>query len=173
MLLYSCSMVSTEAPVPITRETLPLYACVTLEINRPKITVIYNKVINELLRKNRRSELSYVNDMMIHSPDIKTDERLAVLLDLAEMFKSKGVEFGSCYLDMLGRDSLNLGMYFYSEDQLEELKKKYKKQLNVTSLADMQVNSSYKYRNRDEIALGHPTEQTHINGIRLKEMSEY
>lgn len=148
----------------IKRELSPIYACTTIKQAEPAIGAVYQRVMSEILGKKRKTMFSYMDGFTISGEDITPKEKIEVLKILAKQLKQKGIRFSSLYVDMLGKNDVNLGLYFDSEEELKKIAETYKDDLRFSFIADMEADGRYTIRGNKDRCVGHETYMPHLKG---------
>ncbi len=148
----------------IKRELSPIYTCTTIKLLDSEIGRVYRRAMDEILGKNRATEYSYLDGMSIKGQDLKRGEKVRVLKQLAKHFRERKVAFSSCYVDILGADKVNLGLYFDGEDELNNLVAVFKDDVKFSFIADLQSDGSYTVRGEEGGLSGHFTNEPHLKG---------
>lgn len=146
----------------IARELSPIYACTTIKHGDPDISQIYRGAINEIISKRRPTTFSYYDGAAIHGTDLLESEKIAVLKRVAKQFQSKKLAFSSCYADILGKDIVNLGLYFQNDAELKKFAEVYGADLRFSFVADLQSNGIYTFRGEKGQCSGHFTNSPHL-----------
>jgi hypothetical protein len=97
-----------ESPSSAERESANVYGCITVAVDNQRISDIYNRAIDEILSNRRETVYGYSDGMTLYDQDIKDSEKEEVLVVMRELFEKSGVTYQSCYVDMLGKDRVNL-----------------------------------------------------------------
>lgn len=148
----------------IKRELSPIYACTTIKHSDAGLAKIYRGAIDEIVGKKRPTVYSYYDGAAIHGTDLLKSEKIRILKQVAQQFQSRRLAFSSCYADILGKDLVNLGLYFDSDAELTRFKEEYKDDIEFSFIADLQSNGIYNFRNEKGTCAGHFTDSPHLKG---------